>query len=71
MLWLVLSLLALAGGLLMLRRRRSYGTVEEEPWRASLREEDGGLDLDEIRRAEEEWLQESEWEDPPEPEGWR
>jgi hypothetical protein len=57
MLWIALATVVLLDGIAALRRRRMYESVEEEPWRASL-EEDEPLDLDEIRRAEEEWLEE-------------
>jgi hypothetical protein len=62
--FLVLTLLALGGGLLALRRRREGGwqeRIEREPWAASLRddEEDGEpLDEDAIRRAEDAFLEE-------------
>jgi hypothetical protein len=56
-LWIALATVVLLGGIAAMRRRRMYESVEEEPWRASL-EEDEPLDLDEIRRAEEEWLEE-------------
>ncbi len=68
MFWLMLALLVVVGALLALSRRRSYESVEEEPWRASLTEEDEPLDMDEVRRAEEEFLADS-WEEDEEP--WR
>jgi hypothetical protein len=66
--------LMIAAAALFTRRRREpdHG---DEPWRASLREEDDEpLDLEEIRRAEEEWAAESEaeggWEEDDD-EPWR
>lgn len=57
MLWITMALLVLLGGFAVLRRRRAYETPEHEPWRASL-DDDEPLDMDEIRKAEEEWLDE-------------
>jgi hypothetical protein len=71
MLWLLMTVIAILGGFLMLRRKRSYESVEQEPWRASLAQEDEPLDLEEIRKAEEEWLNSTDWEDSPEDEPWR
>lgn len=71
MLWMALAILALVAGFLALRRRRGYESVETEPWRASLAEEDEPLDLEEIRRAEEEWLGDGEWDGEAEDESWR
>lgn len=59
MFWVLMALLVVAAGFLV--RSRSRPTVEDEPWRASLEDEDEPLDLDEIRRAEDEWLAEEEW----------
>ena len=50
-------------------RRRSYESVEDEPWRASL-DEDEPLDLDEIERAEEEFYEDEGWSGDDD-EGWR
>lgn len=50
----LLGVLALLAGLAALRRRRRP-PEPEEPWRRSL-EDDEPLDLEEIRRAEEEFL---------------
>ena len=60
MFWVMMALLVAAGFLL---RRRETGTSEEEPWLASLERDgdDSPLDIEEIRRAEEEWLAGSEW----------
>jgi hypothetical protein len=72
MLWLFLTLIAVVGGLLALRRKRFYAAaeMEAEPWRASLTEEDEPLDLDEIRKAEEEWSESGDWENTIEDEPW-
>jgi hypothetical protein len=74
MLWLILTVLALVAGLLAFRRKRSYESSEEEPWRRSLEPDDEPLDIDAIREAEEEWLEsaEEEWDEgTPEDESWR
>lgn len=55
MFWMAMALLLVAAGIGLTSRRRRYESVEEEPWRASL-EEDEPLDMDEARRAEEEFL---------------
>ena len=70
MLWMLMAIAVIAGGMMMMRRRRAYEASEHEPWRASLNE-DEPLDLDEIRRAEEDWLEDEGWEDRPEEEAWR
>lgn len=70
MFWLFLTVLVVIGGLLMMRRRAEFVAAESEPWRASLGD-DEPLDIEEIRRAEKEWLESSEWEDLPEDESWR
>lgn len=70
MFWLLLTVLALLGGLAMSPRRKSYESVEEEPWRASL-EDDDPLDVEEARRAEEEWLEDSWEEEEEDDEPWR
>ena len=63
MFWVFVAVLAIVGGGLALRRRSVDGEVAAEPWRASL-DEDEPLDLEEIRRAEEEWLDDDEgWEE--------
>jgi hypothetical protein len=64
MFWIFLAVLVITAGLLVMGRRRRYESVEDEPWRASLAESEEPLDMDEIRRAEDEWLEEAEWEDP-------
>lgn len=69
MFWMMLAVLVVVGALLMIARRRRYETVEEEPWRASLVEDDEPLDIEEVRRAEEEFLAEPWQEDEEEP--WR
>lgn len=60
MFWVMMALLVAAGFLL---RRRETGSTEDEPWRASIEAEgdEAPLDIEEIRRAEEEWLAGSEW----------
>ena len=66
MLWLMLAVLVIVGGVML--RRRPATSVEDEPWRASLdSEEEGELDMEAIRQAEEEWLSDSGW---SEDEGW-
>ncbi len=70
MLWLLMALFVIVGGVMMLRRKAEFVAGEDEPWRQSLGE-DEPLDIDEIRRAEEEWSDTAEWEDPPEDESWR
>ena len=70
MFWLFLTLLVIVGGLLMLRRKARFATSDNEPWRASLGD-DEPLDMEEIQRAEKDWLRASDWEDLPEDEGWR
>ncbi|MBA2246145.1 MAG: hypothetical protein H0W11_14410 [Gemmatimonadetes bacterium] len=66
---MMLAILLVVGALLMIARRRRYETVEEEPWRASLAEDDEPLDMEQARRAEEEFLADSWQEDDDEP--WR
>jgi hypothetical protein len=71
--WLILAVFALVGGAAMLNRRRTYESPEAEPWRASL-DDDEPLDLEEIRRAEEEFLSDEGWspeESGEEEEPWR
>jgi hypothetical protein len=63
MFWMLIAVLALVGGGLALTRRKSAVEEPTEPWRASLGD-DEPLDLDEIRRAEQEWLDEDDgWEE--------
>lgn len=71
MLWFLMTLLVLFGAAAALRRRRAYESAEDEPWRASLKEEEEPLDMDEIRRAEEEWLDDEPWSDCDEDDDWR
>jgi hypothetical protein len=55
MFWFALTVLALLGGVLAVARRRRYESVAEEPWRASLRDDDDDeFDAEALRRAEEE-----------------
>ena len=68
MLWFILALLVLVAGFALRRQRRSY-PVEREPWEGEP-EDDAPLDMEEIRRAEEEWETEASWDEPPE-EDWR
>lgn len=69
MFWLLLALLVVLGAYSMARRRRSYHSTAAEPWRVSLND-DEPLDIEEVRRAEEEWLDDSGWE-AAEDEEWR
>lgn len=69
MLWIILALVAVLAGAAAMTRRRSYESVEDEPWRASL-DEDEPLDLDEIERAEEEFYEDEGWSGDDD-EGWR
>jgi hypothetical protein len=64
MFWIGLAVLVLVGATLGMRRRRRYESVEDEPWRASLRDEDDEIDEEELRRAEEE-LRYSDEDDEP------
>ncbi|CAN5686496.1 hypothetical protein BH23GEM11_BH23GEM11_03290 [soil metagenome] len=76
MLFLLLSLIVVVGGFVALGRRRKGAAwesrLEEEPWALSLRDEELGddepVDDDEIRAAEDAFLQEDGWE--PEEDGW-
>ena len=70
MLWILMSVLAVAGALFVRRRRRQGEVQHVEPWRASL-VDDEPLDLEEIRRAEDEWLADDEWAQGSEDEEWR
>lgn len=67
--WAVLAILAVLGGLAAWSRRRGYESVEDEPWRASL--DDEPLDMEEARRAEDEFLQGEAWQPDEEDEPWR
>ena len=67
--WVILALLVLVAAAMVMRKRRRYESVEDEPWRASLGEDDT-LDVDEARRAEDEFLSSSPWEEEDE-EPWR
>jgi hypothetical protein len=71
MIGLVFALLLIAAVVLVARRRSSPEPPLDEPWRASLREDAEPLDIEEIRRAEEEWAAEGglEWEE--DNESWR
>jgi len=70
MLWVLMAVLVLVAGLSLMRRRAAYESMEDEPWRASLQADDEPLDLDEIRRAEEEWLADEPWSEAAD-EDWR
>ena len=70
MFWLLLTVLLIVGAVAALLRRRRYESVDAEPWRASLGEDDEPLDLEEARRAEEEFLAD-DWRDDEDDEGWR
>jgi hypothetical protein len=67
--WLALVALLVIGFFAALSRRRRYETVEDEPWRASL-DDDEPLDMDAAREAEEEWLEQS-WDEDDGGEAWR
>jgi hypothetical protein len=69
--WLALTVLLIAAFLLAVSRRKRYESVEDEPWRASLRDDDDELDMDAAREAEEEWLREEEWNGDQADEPWR
>ncbi|CAN5744086.1 hypothetical protein BH23GEM6_BH23GEM6_07820 [soil metagenome] len=72
MMGLLFAVLLMAAIFMVIRRGRAPTSSPEEPWRASLREnEDEPLDLEEIRLAEEEWEAEGglDWEE--EDESWR
>lgn len=71
MFWLMMAMVVIVAGLLAFRRRRNYESTDAEPWRASLSRDDEPLDMDEARRAEEEWLQEEGWSDSDDDEAWR
>jgi hypothetical protein len=68
-LFLLLSLVVLVGGMVAMGRRRraetSEARLQEEPWAASLRddEDDEPLDEDEIRAAEDAFWEEG-WDEP-------
>lgn len=62
MFWMLLAILVIAAFILALSRRRRYESTEDEPWRASLRD-DEPLDMEAARQAEEEWLADSGWQD--------
>lgn len=69
LLFLLLSLVVLVGGWVALRRRRDeqFERLRDEPWAASLIEEEVAepLDMDAARRAEDAFWQES-WDGPDE-----
>ncbi len=71
MFWILTAVLVALGALLVLSRRRRYDSPGEEPWRAALESDDEPLDVEEIRKAEEEWLQDDGWSEPPEDDSWR
>jgi hypothetical protein len=71
MIGLLFALLLVAAVILVARRRANPPGLEDEPWRESLEDDAEALDIDEIRRAEEEWAAEGglEWEE--DNESWR
>ncbi len=71
MLWILMAFLVVLSAMVVLRRRARYESPGEEPWRASLQSEDEPLDLEEIRQAEDEWLQDDGWRDSSEDDSWR
>lgn len=58
MFWLIAAVLVVIAGAVLLRQRKGYA-VEREPWEADP-EDDAPLDIDEIRRAEQEFDAETE-----------
>jgi hypothetical protein len=60
MFWLILTILTVVAFYAVMQRRRRYESVEEEPWRASLGDEEP-LDWEAAQQAEAEWLREREW----------
>lgn len=71
MFWIFLTVLAVLAFLAVTARRRRYESVEDEPWRASL-EDDEPLDWDAAQKAEDEWLAEQSWDaDGDDGEPWR
>ena len=70
LLWFGFAALVIVGALRM--RARSVSTDDDEPWRASLyQDDDEPLDIEEIRQAEEEWLEEEAWSEAEDDEPWR
>jgi hypothetical protein len=71
MIGLLFALLLVAAVILVARRRQSPVVPVDEPWRESLNDGTEPLDIEEIRRAEEEWATEGglEWEE--DDDGWR
>lgn len=67
MIWFMLAIVTIGAFVV---RRRAANLFEGEAWRVSL-EDDEPLDVEEARQAEEEWLQESGWEDYEDDESWR
>jgi cytochrome c-type biogenesis protein CcmH/NrfF len=70
MLWVLMAVLVIVGAVLAFQRKRRYDSPRDEAWRASL-DSDEALEIEEIRRAEEEWLEAGGWEEPPEDDAWR
>ncbi len=70
MFWILLAVLVVIGAWLAFARRRRYETVEDEPWRASLADDDEPLDMEEARRAEQEFLADH-WDEEEDEEPWR
>ncbi len=66
-LFLLFTLIVLVGGVVAMgRRKRGYDdprALEEEPWRASLEEEDEPLDEDAAREAEDAFWAEEGWDE--------
>jgi|GEM_PF-2716512 len=60
MFWLTLTILTVIAFFAVMKRRRRYESVEDEPWRASLGDEEP-LDWDAAREAEDELLRERDW----------
>lgn len=68
MIWFMLAIITVGA---FIARRRATHYFEEEAWRESLDDGEEPLDMDEIREAEEEWLEESAWQDLEDDESWR
>jgi hypothetical protein len=69
--WALLAALVVAAVLRTRRRRARYESVDDEPWRASLRDDDEEIDHDELRRAERELRAAEEGEEDEDAEPWR
>lgn len=68
MIWFMLAIITVGA---FVARRRAASYFEDEPWRASLDDSEEPLDIEEIRQAEDDWLQDSSWQDLEDDESWR